>query len=61
MTWSYLSLLAASLNELAIRLPLHVNTPSRILAVGMALGLLVLAAGLALRPRLKQATSRLLP
>ena len=54
MAWSYLSLLAASLNELAIRLPLQVNTPSRIAAVGEALGVLVLVAGLILRPKLKK-------
>jgi uncharacterized membrane protein len=61
MCWSYLSLLAASLNELAIRLPLHVNTPPRIFAVGTVLGLSVLAAGMALRPRLKQAAQRFSP
>ena len=55
MKWSYLSLLAASLNEMAIRLPLHVNTPPRIFAVGTILGALVLVAGLALRPKLKSA------
>jgi uncharacterized membrane protein len=53
MTWSYLSLLAASLNELAVRLPLHVNTPPRIFAVGAILGVSVLIARLALRPKLK--------
>ena len=59
MAWSYLSLLAATLNELAIRLPLHVNTPSRILTVGLALGFLTMAAGFALRPRLKLAVSKI--
>ena len=54
MCWSCLSLLAASLNEMAIRLPLHVNTPSRILTVGACLGIGVLAAGMALQPRLKR-------
>jgi uncharacterized membrane protein len=58
MSWSYLSLLAASANELLIRLPLHVDTPSRIFTAGAVLGLLVLVAGLALRPRLKQAVQQ---
>ncbi|HMH64188.1 MAG TPA: DUF2306 domain-containing protein [Rhizomicrobium sp.] len=61
MSWSYLSLLAASLNELLIRLPLHVNTPPCIFAVGAILGLSVLAAGLALRPRLRRAALRHAP
>jgi hypothetical protein len=55
MTWSYLSLLAASLNEMLIRLPLHLNTPPRTIAVGAGLGIAVTAAGLVLQPRLRRA------
>ena len=55
MSWSYLSLLAAALNELIIRLPLHMNTPPRIVGVGIAIAVFLTAAGLALRPRLRRA------
>ena len=55
MGWSYLSLLAAALNEALIRLPLHLNSPSRTINVGIALGIAITAAGLLLRPRLQRA------
>lgn len=54
MGWSYLSLLAAALNEALIRLPLHLNTPPRVIGVGITLGILVTGTGLALRPRLQR-------
>jgi uncharacterized membrane protein len=58
MSWSYLSLLAAALNEVIIRLPLHMNTPSRTLAVGAAIGVGLTALCLGLRPRLRHAAQR---
>jgi uncharacterized membrane protein len=54
MGWSYLSLLAAALNEALIRLPLHLDTPPRAISVGIALGVIVTGTGLALRPRLQR-------
>jgi uncharacterized membrane protein len=55
MSWSYLGLVAASLNEILVRLPLQVNTPARIFAAGAGLAVCVAIAGLGLRPRLKRA------
>ena len=54
MGWSYLSLLAAALNELVIRLPLHMNTPPRIVGVGLAIAVILTSAGLFLRPYLNR-------
>jgi hypothetical protein len=58
MSWSYLSLLAAALNELAIRLPLHVDTPARTFTVGAGLGVGVTIVAILLRPRLKRSVLR---
>jgi len=54
MSWSYLGLIAAALNELVIRLPLDVNTPSRIFAAGACIAVGITIAGIALAPRLKR-------
>jgi uncharacterized membrane protein len=61
MGWSYLGLLAAAMNEVAIRLPMHVNTPSRTLAVGAVLFMATAAAGALLRPRWERAALKLVP
>ena len=61
MGWSYLGLLAAALNEIAIRLPLHVNTPPRTLAVGAVLAIGVATTGAILCPRWERAALRLAP
>ena len=61
MGWSYLGLLAAAMNEVAIRLPLHVNTPSRTLAVGAVLAAGTAAAGAILRPCWERAALKLVP
>lgn len=58
MSWSYLSLLAAAMNELLIRLPLHLDTPSRTIAVGIGLGTVLTAIGLGLRPHLRRIAHR---
>jgi uncharacterized membrane protein len=58
MGWSYLSLLAAALNELLIRLPLQLDTPMRTLAVGAAIGVVLTACGLGLRPNFRRAAQR---
>jgi len=59
MSWSVLSLLGAALNEAAIRLPLHVDRPARIIGVGMAIAMAITVAGFWLYPRLSRAVSRL--
>jgi uncharacterized membrane protein len=58
MAWSYLGLLAAALNEAAIRLPLHVDTPPRIIGVGVVIAICTGFAGRALRPRWERAVLR---
>ena len=55
MAWSYLGLLAAASNEAVIRLPLHVDTPARIIAAGIVIAIATGIAGTALRPRWEQA------
>ncbi|HJS45313.1 MAG TPA: DUF2306 domain-containing protein [Rhizomicrobium sp.] len=61
MGWSYLGLLAAAMNEAAIRLPLHVDTPPRILAVGALLAVATGLVGAVLRPRWERAALKLAP
>ena len=61
MGWSYLGLLAAAANEAAIRLPLHVDTPPRILAVGAFLAVATGLAGAVLRSRWERAALKLVP
>ena len=61
MAWSYLGLLAAALNEAAIRLPLHVNTPPRIVAAGVVIAICTGFAGRALRSRWERAVLRFAP
>ena len=61
MGWSYLGLLAAAMNEAAIRLPLHVDTPPRILAVGAFLAVATGLAGAVLRSRWERAALKLFP
>ncbi|HEX4269998.1 MAG TPA: DUF2306 domain-containing protein [Rhizomicrobium sp.] len=57
MSWSYLGLLAATLNETLVRLPiLHVNTPSRIYTAGALIAAGIAVIGRALQPRLQRAT-----
>lgn len=55
MTWSYLSLLAAALNEALIRLPLHLNTVPLIFGVGVGSAILIVGVWIVLRPRLNRA------
>ena len=58
MTWSYLSLLAATLNEILIRLPLHLNSAPRAMAVGAGTAVLIGLAYVLLLPRLRAAIAR---
>jgi len=59
--WSYLGLLAGAMNEAAVRLPLHVDTPSRTLTVGIFLAVATGLAGAALRRRWERAALKLVP
>ena len=58
MSWSYLSLLGAAMNELLIRLPLHFDTPPRIIGVGIGLAAILTAIGNGLRPHLRRVAQR---
>ena len=58
MTWSYLSLLAATLNEIATRLPLHLNSAPRALGVGAGTAALIVLVYVLLQPRLRAAIAR---
>ena len=58
MAWSYLGLLAAAANEAVIRLPLHVDTPLRIISAGVVIAICTGFAGRALRPRWERTVSR---
>jgi len=55
MSWSYLGLLAAALNETLVRLPLfHVNTPRQIFTAGGIIAVCILVVGRALQPKLQK-------
>jgi uncharacterized membrane protein len=58
MAWSYLGLLAATLNEIVIRLPLHLESASRTLAAGAFIAAGVTLTGFSLRPRLARIALR---
>lgn len=55
MGWSYLGLLAATANEVVIRLPLHIHGAQRIIATGVVIALVTTMAGRLLRPRMMRA------